>query len=61
MAYCKYQLKRIVGLALNSLKELSRSTDALILDGVSFKNDADLALQADWTFRGGTNIVMKEF
>jgi hypothetical protein len=61
VAYCKYRLTKIVGLALNSLKELSRSTDALILDGVSFRNDVELALQADKFFRGGTNVTMKEF
>jgi hypothetical protein len=61
MAYCKYRLKRIVGLALNSLKELSRSTDALILDGVSFENDAELALEADRAFRAGTEVAAREF
>jgi len=61
MAYCKCRLKKIVGLAFNPFKQLSRSTDALILDGVSFQNDVELALQADTFFRGGTNVTMKEF
>ena len=61
MAYCKYRLKRIVGLALNSLKELSRSTDALILDGVSFQNDVELASQAERAFRAATEVAPREF
>jgi len=61
MAYCKHQLKNIVGLALNSLKKLSRSTDALVLDGVTFQNAVELALQADKAFRSGTKVTMKEF
>ena len=61
LAYCKYRLKKIVGLALNSLKELSRSSDALILAGVSFQNEAELALQADTVFHIGTKVAMQEF
>jgi len=61
MAYCKYGLTKIVGLALNSFKKLSRSTDALILDGVSFHDDLELASRADKAFRTGIKVALNEF
>ena len=61
MAYCRHRLKRIAGLALNSLKELSRSIDALILDGVSFQNRGEFASHADTAFRAGTKAATTEF
>jgi hypothetical protein len=61
MAYCNYGLTKIVGLALNSFKKLSRSTDALILDGVSFHDDLELASRADKAFRTGMKVALNEF
>jgi hypothetical protein len=61
MAYCRFGLTKIIGIATENLSVQSRSFDSIVFKNVSFENEKELIEASQTAFRIGQHVNNNEF
>lgn len=61
MAYCRFKLKEIIGIATETLSASNRSYDFIAFKNVEFENEDDLIQASQVCFKEGRSISTNEF